>query len=374
MDEETFDAENSNISEEQTFDLQCNERMRRRRIIRDVLFSVAALLIAGLLITGLIVLLATGGRGPKVPDLVGKSYKEARSEASAAKFGIEIDSMQDSSIECDDLEVIEQYPKAGSEVEQGDIIIVRLKGLYESERALGTDGGDGSLTPGSPGAEADGQAADQADSGNPGTEPGSVYTVCLDPGHSTGCPSSEIDSMTGLNVADNGGAAGELATNWEVAVKTKEQLEQAGYTVKMTKNRPDTYASLRTRSDIGNSCSIMVRIHFDPSLHALLYPAEGQYKQNGTSIKYVDPNVAAGSARLANAMYPYLQNVGVTSLQNDCGGTSANTGSAFVGSVLSTVPVVVIENDPAMVRNNPVGQDRVAGAILQGVHAYFAGI
>ncbi|MBN1289043.1 MAG: PASTA domain-containing protein [Actinobacteria bacterium] len=374
MDEETLEGENSKSRDGQTFDFECDDRKRRRRIVRDVLISVTAVIIAGSLVAGFVVLLASGGRGPKVPDLIGKSYEEARTEAGEAKFGIEVDSLQDSSGECDGLEVVEQYPKAGSEVEEGDVIIVRLKGLYESERALGESGESGSMMPGSNDADGGGKASGRQDGENPETEPGSVYTVCLDPGHSTGCPASETDPATGLNIADNSGAAGELASNWEVAVKTKDQLEQAGYTVKMTKNRADTYASLRTRADIGNTCSIVIRIHFDPGLHALLYPAAGQFKQNGSSIKYVDPDVAAGSARLANAMYPYLQGVGINSLQNDCGGTSSNSGSAFVGSVLSTVPVVMIENDPAMVRGNPAGQDRVAAAILQGVKAYFSGI
>ncbi|MBU4194615.1 MAG: hypothetical protein KKF66_06430, partial [Actinobacteria bacterium] len=57
--------------------------------------------------------------------------------------------------------------------------------------------------------------------------------------------------------------------------------------------------------------------------------------------------------------------------RDDCGGTSDNTGSAFVGSVLSRVPVILIENDPGMVRNNPGGQDRVADAIVSGINVYF---
>ena len=46
-------------------------------------------------------------------------------------------------------------------------------------------------------------------------------------------------------------------------------------------------------------------------------------------------------------------------------------GPAYVGSVLSTVPVVVIENDPAVVRDNPSGQDRAAAAIAAGIDSYY---
>jgi hypothetical protein len=85
----------------------------------------------------------------------------------------------------------------------------------------------------------------------------------------------------------------------------------------------------------------------------------------------VDPAVARGSAELANALFPFLKTVGVTRKMNDAGGTSNNTGPAYVGSVLSRVPVVLIENDPSMVRNNPSGQDGVAEAITNGTNAYF---
>ena len=197
------------------------------------------------------------------------------------------------------------------------------------------------------------------------------FIVAIDPGHSMNCPSSEIDPATGLDVADNGGASGELRSNWELALKTKEKLEGMGYEVEFTKPSIDAYASLRTRADIGNTCSIMVRLHYDFNLHAILFPAEGQYKQRGGNIVYVNPEVAGSSAVLAQTMFPFLQSVGVTRIMNDVGGTSNNTGPAFVGSVLSEVPVVLIEDNPSMVRDNPTGQDQVASAIAQGVDTFF---
>lgn len=368
MDEQYHEGESPASSDSEAFYSDYDEGERRHRFVRDTIIATLVVVLAGSLIAGLVVLIIFGNRGPRVPDLIGMSYQEARSEASSAKYGIEIDSMQDSTGDCEDLEVTEQYPEAGSEVEEGEVITVRLKGLYESEQVLGEGSSDSQLP------ETAEKPVEDVAGDDTVSQTGAGRVVCLDPGHSTGCPSVEIDPATGLNVADNGGASGELTANWEVAVKTKEKLEQQGYTVKMTKSRPDMYASLRTRADIGNTCNIMIRIHFDPNLHALLRPAEGQYKQNGNSIKYVDPGVAAGSAALANTMFPYLQSAGIADIRDDCGGTSANTGSAFVGSVLSTVPVVLIENDPAMVKNNSAGQDRVAAAIADGVRAYFAGL
>jgi N-acetylmuramoyl-L-alanine amidase len=195
--------------------------------------------------------------------------------------------------------------------------------------------------------------------------------VCLDPGHSVNCPASEIDPATGLDVADNEGAPGELKSNWDLACKTRAILEGMGYEVVLTKQTCHTYASLRTRADIGNTCEIMVRLHFDLQLYAVLYPGVGQYKQHGSSIVYVDPAVARASEPLALALFAFLENVGVTKTMNDCGGTSNNAGPAFVGSVLSRVPVVLIEDNPAWVRDNPTGQDQVAAAIASGIDAYF---
>jgi len=196
-------------------------------------------------------------------------------------------------------------------------------------------------------------------------------TVCLDPGHSAGCPPTERDPATGLDVADNGGAAGELEAMWELALATRARLEEMGYRVVLTRESAGSYASLRTRADIGNTCSIVVRLHYDPDLQAILYPGEGQYKENGGNRVTVDPRVAAGSAGLARALAPFLAEVGITKLANDMGGTSANSGPAFVGSVLSRVPVVLVENDPATVRDNPAGRDRVASALARGIDAYF---
>lgn len=199
-------------------------------------------------------------------------------------------------------------------------------------------------------------------------------TVCLDPGHSANCPSSELDAASGLDVADNEGAEGEREAVWELALKTKALLERMGYPVRLTKPAADAYASLRTRADIGNTCTITVRLHYDPGLHAVLYPAEGQYKQHGGSIVYVDPAVSKASAALAQAVFPYVRDVGVARVMNDCGGTSNNTGPAFVGSVLSRVPVVLVENDPAMLREYPAGQEQVAAATAWGIDAFIRGL
>lgn len=349
--------------------------MRRQRRgaghrFRNTVLVLVSVIAAGSLIAGTVVLLARSGGGPKVPDVVGATYDEARERVESADLSIEIDPMQDSSSECGGLTVEEQDPKPGTRACEGDVVIVRLKGLKDSpEYTIDNEDREGDIPEPR-------DAASEAPVGG-ATRPDPIATapagrsVCIDPGHSVNCPASEIDPATGLNVTDNGGAAGELQAMWELAQRVKARLESAGYTVRLTKESQNSYASLRTRADIGNTCQVMVRLHYDTNLHAILHPGEGQFKQNGGNVVHVDANVARASAQLAQAMFPSLQTVGVTGIRNDCGGTSDNTGSAFVGSVLSRVPVVLIENDPGMVRNNPGGQDRVADAIVSGINVYF---
>lgn len=333
------------------------------------LIAGALLLLAG--VAALLFLVTTrGSGGVEVPELTGMSYRDAREAAQRSGLEIEIDARQDSSCDCNELQVTRQDPKPGTTVEEGDLVTVRLKGLNDSIEYLDEDGGEAVETRPYP---------EDPESGEPIPPQGQApeqetvagHSVCIDPGHSADCPASQIDPATGLNVADNGGAAGERKAMWELATRLESLLRERGYSVSLTKQGENAYSSLRTRADIGNTCEVVVRLHYDPNLQAIIYPGNGQSKSHGDSTVYVDPGVAAGSARLAEALHETLSTVGITRMMNDCGGTSGNTGSAFVGSVLSRVPVVLIENDPDTVRDNPAGQQRVARAIADGLDSYF---
>jgi len=373
------------------------EKRRDRRHRLQVLAVWAGTLAACGLMALLLVLLVSGGSGGgfKVPDVLGKTYEQAQKKVEGSGLVIEVDPFQDSSSEDElgRLKVREQDPKPGSLAEKGELVTVRLTGLRDARVESGKPvQGSADSEASSPGAGQTGQPEGQhqpdqtaqstaqttgqpaqAAAAQPAPKTGSAHTVCLDPGHSGGSPGSEMDPASGLDVADNGGADGELQAMWDLAVKTKARLEQAGNRVVLTKESADSYASLRRRADVGNSCSIVIRLHFDPALHAVLFPGEGQYKEHGGTRVMVDPSVAASSRILAGALFPYMQGVGVSRLMNDAGGTSNNAGPAYVGSVLSRVPVVLIENDPAMVSGNLSGQDQVADAIARGVGAYFQG-
>lgn len=284
----------------------------------------------------------------KVPKIKGLTYGEASEKVESAGLVIKVDPDLQTPAEggLEDMEVDSQDPKAGTAVEKDSVVTASIKGLAEKK-------------------------TDEKSTSTSQT-PKVSHSVCIDPGHSVNSPSSELDpGGTGLDVADNSGASGELQPVWDLAQKVKARLESKGYTVKLTKPSVDSYSSLRTRADIGNTCDIMVRLHYDPALQAVVVPGEGQYKQNGSSIVYVDPNVARASAELANAMLPALQTVGIPKIVNDTGGSSNNQGSAYVGSVLSRVPVVLIENSPSMISGNPAGQDKTADAIVYGIETYF---
>ena len=200
-------------------------------------------------------------------------------------------------------------------------------------------------------------------------------TVCLDPGHS-GHTGSEIDPATWLNVGDNTGASGELESNWDLACRAKALLEEAGFEVRLTKGSATAYASLRTRADIGNKCDIMVRLHFDDTGFTGVMRPPANAARCPTSdpgrITVVDPAVAAGSNELATYLAPAL---GLT-VKDDTGGTSQGNSTppghptCLIGSLLSRVPVVCIEN-PASVALDPVGRQRLAVELVKGIEAYF---
>src|SRR5450756_231149 len=202
--------------------------------------------------------------------------------------------------------------------------------------------------------------------------------VCIDPGHS-GHSGSEIDPATGLNVGDNGGAPGERQAIWELALKTKARLEEAGYDVRLAKEGADAYVSIRARADIASTCDIWIRLHYDdagftgvmrPPMNAARCPVS-----DPSRITVVSRSVATGSDTLARTLAPFLG----LRVRDDTGGTTqGNTTppghpTCLIGSVLSRVPVVCIENNMALVRGNSQGQMLVASQLVAGIDAYFAG-
>ncbi len=330
--------------------------------------AIAGLVIAACVVTALIVLLTVGGGDGTVPDVRGLTFDGARKKVEGSGLSIEVDPTQDDSGEYGGLEVVSQDPKPGTSAEGDEVVTVRLKGLHAAPELTGEEG----VEPGQPPSAE--QAAPQEQGAAPA--PAAARTVCVDPGHS-GRSGSEIDPATGLNVGDNTGASGEVQAMWELAQRLKTRLEQAGYSVRLTRDGAAGYASLRTRADIGNACSIMVRLHYDDSgfTGVMRAPQNGARcpASDPSRITVIDSGVAAESDRLAGDLASAL---GLT-VRDDTGGTSQGNGTppghptALVGSVLSRVPVVCIENRMELVRGNASGQDQVAAQIVQGINAYF---
>lgn len=344
------------------------EGLERRRLRNNLIIAVCSVA-AVALIAGIVVLLAMSGGGRKVPGVIGLAYSEATKKVEAAGLNIEIDRMQDSSGDYSRLKVETQDPKAGTTADQNEVVTVRLKGLHDSPEMTRDFSNAPTTEP----------AASQ-----PGQQPAaqapapvaSARTVCIDPGHS-GHDGNEIDPATGLNVGDNGGASGELQNMWDLAQKVKARLEQAGYVVRLTKGSASDYDSLRTRADIGNDCDLVVRLHYDDTgFTGVMRPPPNAARcpvSDPSRVTVVDASVASASNRLASDLAAALG----LSVRDDTGGTSQGNGTppghptALIGSVLSHVPVVCIENRMGLVRDNPSGQEQVAGQILEGVNAYF---
>jgi len=349
------------------------ERRKKVRHVRNTILMVAGILVMGGLVAGLVAMISMRSGGLTVPRLVGMKYEDAKKKVEALGLFIEIDPMQDSSGNCLKLKVEIQNPKSGAGVEAKELVTVRLAGLHESPEFVRdlekkSSGANPDQAPPAP--------APTVDSAPPPQTSGNGRSVCLDPGHSRHS-GNETDPATGLNVGDNGGATGEIQAMWDLALKAKAALEQAGYSVRLTKDSADASVSLRTRADIGNTCAIMVRLHYDNTgFTGVMRPPPNAARcpvSDPSRVTVVDPNVASASDSLARAVAASLG----LSVKDDTGGTSrGNTTppghpTCLIGSVLSRVPVICIENKVDSVRNNPTGQDQVASQIVAGVNAYF---
>jgi N-acetylmuramoyl-L-alanine amidase len=110
--------------------------------------------------------------------------------------------------------------------------------------------------------------------------------ICLDPGHNTvpavGRETEPIGPGSSVRkIKDGGGAPGEAAVAFAIALRTKALLRAAGYRVAMTRgSRPYAGGNIaRVRFCNVRRAALMIRIHADgssnTSLHGvqMLYPA-----------------------------------------------------------------------------------------------------
>jgi N-acetylmuramoyl-L-alanine amidase len=110
--------------------------------------------------------------------------------------------------------------------------------------------------------------------------------ICLDPGHNTapavGLQTEPIGPGSSVRkIKDGGGASGEAAVAYAIALRTRALLRAAGYRVAMTRGaRPYAGGNIaRARFCNVRHAALMIRIHADGSsnttLHGvqMLYPA-----------------------------------------------------------------------------------------------------
>lgn len=209
--------------------------------------------------------------------------------------------------------------------------------------------------------------------------PRNGVTVCIDAGHS-GRDGSEIDPATGLNVGDNTGPRGERESNWYLALIVKAELEDAGYDVRLTKQDVDDYLSLAQRAEIANSCAMMVRLHYDPSgFTGVMRPPVGAARcptADPSRITVVDRDVAVASDALARCIAPAMG----LQVRDDTGGTTqGNTTpqgypTCLIGSLLSTVPIVTIENESIVAIPESLQwlEHEYARGLVRGIDAYLS--
>jgi N-acetylmuramoyl-L-alanine amidase len=154
--------------------------------------------------------------------------------------------------------------------------------------------------------------------------------VVLDPGHSGGPnfdSTAEVDGpkpVRGLGITfhpvdidgsgimsiDNGGAPGERVTMWRAALRIRDILRSAGYTVHLTKSSVNENVGLleRVREAINDRATIAVSLHYsggvpfgEPNAHFGVTPQQvGRYRTNLTNadtIRFRNARVAAESER-----------------------------------------------------------------------------
>ena len=197
--------------------------------------------------------------------------------------------------------------------------------------------------------------------------------ICLDPGHNTapavGRQVEPIGPGSSVRkIKDGGGASGEAAVAYAIALRTRALLGAAGYRVAMTRGaRPYTGGNIaRARFCNVRHAALMIRIHADGSsnttLHGvqMLYPA---LHRGWTDDIYVASLRAARVVQSAVIRSTGAANLGLTPRSDLTGFNWAN------------VPAVLVETgfltNPTEARRLHTGayQQRVALGILLGVAA-----
>lgn len=208
-----------------------------------------------------------------------------------------------------------------------------------------------------------------------------TYSVCIDPGHQGSWVdmSAQEAEAPGSSVRKTKSSAGTVGTttgvceyqlNLDIALLVRNELENRGYRVVMTRENNDTAISNSERAKLAASsgCDITVRIH-----------------ANGSE----DSSVKGALAMIGSRSNPYVSSLYDDSylLANDvlnsyCSETGfKNLGLQFTDDMTginwSTIPVMILEmgymtnpeDDLAM--QDPVTRGKMVNGITEGIEKYF---
>lgn len=208
-----------------------------------------------------------------------------------------------------------------------------------------------------------------------------TYSVCIDPGHQGSWVdmSAQEAEAPGSSVRKTKSSAGTVGTttgvceyqlNLDIALLVRNELENRGYRVVMTRENNDTAISNSERAKLAASsgCDITVRIH-----------------ANGSE----DSSVKGALAMIGSQSNPYVSSLYDDSylLANDvlnsyCSETGfKNLGLQFTDDMTginwSTIPVMILEmgymtnpeDDLAM--QDPVTRGKMVNGITEGIEKYF---
>lgn len=225
-------------------------------------------------------------------------------------------------------------------------------------------------------AESTAQTSAEAD-----TQEDTTYSVCIDPGHQGSWVdmSAQEAEAPGSSVRKTKSSAGTVGTttgvceyqlNLDIALLVRNELENRGYRVVMTRENNDTAISNSERAKLAASsgCDITVRIH-----------------ANGSE----DSSVKGALAMIGSRSNPYVSGLYDDSylLANDvlnsyCSETGfKNLGLQFTDDMTginwSTIPVMILEmgymtnpeDDLAM--QDPVTRGKMVNGITEGIEKYF---
>lgn len=196
--------------------------------------------------------------------------------------------------------------------------------------------------------------------------------VCIDPGH----PSE-------ISAGARGKEFTEVAAAWQVAVRLRKLLQDAGFEVVMTKASEGEKVTNQRRAQIANQAKadLMIRLHCDAAPvrgFATYYPAK-QGTHNG--IKGPSAEVIRRSKEIAEPFHRAAMSVLKGALPDRGVKTDGHTaigaknGGALIGSIYSEVPVLLVEmcvitqpKDEAFIKTAK-GQQQMAEALLAGTRA-----